>query len=101
MPGPNRRGLLKKRASIQVDHFDEDEEDLQFKVPKFQPLSTRYKKFEAKREKEEEKVKLLKKQKAAAKAEEEEAGSEETAERNKIKMELEKVQGVPIKMLQI
>ena len=96
MPGPSRRGLLKKRASIQVDHFDEDEEDMQFKVPKFQPLSTRYKKFEAKREKEEEKLRQIKKQKAAAKAEEveagtEEAGTEESVERKKMKYELEKV----------
>ena len=91
MAASNRRGRLLKRASIQLDSFLEDEEDMQFKVPKFQPLSTKYKKFEEKRAKEEDKKKLLKK----PKTEETEDATEEDiaaeAERKKKLAELEKV----------
>ena len=93
MPGSNRRSLLRKRASIQVDYFNEDEEDQKFKVPKFQPLSSRYKKLEDKRAKEEEKEKqkMLKKQKALKEAEEAEANVQAINRTNK-KLELEKVE---------
>ena len=93
MPGSNRRSLLRKRASIQVDYFNEDEEDQKFKVPKFQPLSSRYKKLEDKRAKEEEKEKqkMLKKQKALKEAEEAEANVQAIGRTNK-KLELEKVE---------
>ena len=93
MPGSNRRSLLRKRASIQVDYFNEDEEDQKFKVPKFQPLSSRYKKLEDKRAKEEEKEKqkMLKKQKDLKEAEEAEANVQAIGRTNK-KLELEKVE---------
>ena len=100
MPGSNRRSLLRKRASIQVDYFNEDEEDQKFKVPKFQPLSSRYKKLEDKRAKEEEKEKqkMLKKQKALKEAEEAEANVQAIGRTNK-KLELEKVESYFVQKL--
>ena len=52
----NRRGRLTRRSSVQLESLLEDEKT--FKLPKFIPLSTRYKKLEEKKEKE-EKIKLL------------------------------------------
>lgn len=56
----NRRGRLTRRASVQLENLFEEEKT--FRLPKFVPISTRYKKIEEKREKE-EKIKLLRKKK--------------------------------------
>ena len=65
----NRRGRLTRRSSVQLEHLLEEEKT--FKLPKFIPLSTRYKKIEEKKEKE-EKIKLLREKNKKKKKEEEE-----------------------------
>ena len=72
MPGPNRN-RLRRSSTIQIDNFlHDDEEEHKFKAPKFQPLSSRYKKREEKRVREEEEkfrqlqMKLKKKQEKEA-----------------------------------
>ena len=65
----NRRGRLTRRSSVQLESLLEDEKT--FKLPKFIPLSTRYKKLEEKKEKE-EKMKLLMKKKKKIKEDEDE-----------------------------
>ena len=54
----NRRGRLTRRASVQLENLFEEEKT--FRLPKFIPISTRYKKIEEKKAKE-EKIKLLRK----------------------------------------
>ena len=95
MPGPNRN-RLRRSSTIQIDNFlHDDEEEHKFKAPKFQPLSSRYKKREEKRVREEEEkfrqlqMKLKKKQEKEA----EETGIDVDPEAEKVKKkaELEKV----------
>ena len=63
----NRRGRLTRRSSVQLENLLEEEKT--FRLPKFIPLSTRYKKMEEKKEKE-EKMKLLMKKKKKIKEDE-------------------------------
>ena len=65
----NRRGRLTRRSSVQLENLIEEEKT--FRLPKFIPLSTRYKKMEEKKEKE-EKMKLLMKKKKKIKEDEDE-----------------------------
>ena len=65
----NRRGRLTRRSSVQLENLLEEEKT--FRLPKFIPLSTRYKKMEEKKEKE-EKMKLLMKKKKKIKEDEDE-----------------------------
>ena len=73
----NRRGRLTRRSSVQLEnHFEEEKT---FRLPKFIPLSTRYKRLEERKEKE-EKMKLLRKKKK--KIEEDEAEKTEDLLKN-------------------
>ena len=65
----NRRGRLTRRSSVQLENLLEEEKT--FRLPKFIPLSTRYKKMEEKKEKD-EKMKLLMKKKKKIKEDEDE-----------------------------
>ena len=94
MPGPNRRARLRRGSTIEIDHFRADDDDARFKVPKFQPLSSRYKKLEDKRIKEEEKAKLKKPKKQDSEDLESQENAEEVKERERKKAELERVQKI-------
>ena len=92
MPGPDRRARLRRSSTIEIDHFRPEDDELKFKVPTFQPLSSRYKKLEEKMRKEEELRELRKLRKPKKRySEEEEDNIEEEKERQKMKAQLEKV----------
>ena len=80
MPGPNRRARLRRGSTIEIDHFRAEEDEAKFKIPKFQPLSSRYKKLEDKRIKEEEKAKLKKPKKQDSEENESQENAEEAKE---------------------
>ena len=73
----NRRGRLTRRASVQLENLFEEEKT--FRLTKFIPISTRYKRLEEKKEKE-EKIKLLRKKNK--KIEEDEAEKNEDLMKN-------------------
>ena len=74
MPGPSRRARLRRESSVPTEQIFQEEE--KFKIPKFTPLSSRYKKKEEKKEKEETK-KRLKIKKTKKDSDEKERDSEE------------------------
>lgn len=102
MPG-NNRNRLRRSSTIQIDNFLHDEDDKQFKAPKFQfqPLSSRYKQREEKKARDEEEkfrqlqIKLKKKkEREAAEAKAAENGgivTDPDAEKAAKKAQLEKV----------
>ena len=65
----NRRGRLTRRSSVQLENLFEEEKS--FRIPKFIPLSTRYKRIEEKKEKE-EKIRLLREKNKKIKEDEDE-----------------------------
>ena len=65
----NRRGRLTRRSSVQLENLFEEEKT--FRLPKFIPLSTRYKRIEEKKEKE-EKIRLLREKNKKIKEDEDE-----------------------------
>ena len=59
MPGPSRREKLRLRRelTLQSEESIEEEEEKTFKLPKFTPLSSKYKKMQDKKEKDDEELK--------------------------------------------
>lgn len=91
MPGPSRRARLRRGSTIEIDHFRTDDDEAKFKIPKFQPLSSRYKKLEDKRIREEEKAKMKKPKKQESEENESQENVDEAKERQRKKAELERV----------